>query len=134
MRLEVRLTLGDPTHITVTGQTPAPLRPDPWHDVLRGREDLLHRLARYQGYGRPDGVHVSDDDGLPGKLAGPFSRYGWPPATLTHKAQAARPAGREPLHRGGFHAAGRDLAHRHPHGQPRGALGDVEYGGADHHL
>ena len=58
--------------------------------MLQGRADLLQRVARYQGYGRPDGVHLSDEDGLPGQLAGTCSRYGWTPATLTHKTQAAR--------------------------------------------
>ena len=90
MSLDVRLTLGESPHITVTGQTTAPLRPDQLHDVLQGREDLVQRVERYQGYGRTDGVHLSDDDGLPGKLAGTFSRYGWRPATLTHKAQDAQ--------------------------------------------
>ena len=47
-------------------------------------------MERYQGFGRPDGLHLSDDDGRPGKLAGTFSRYGWPPATLTHRAQDAQ--------------------------------------------
>ena len=59
MSLEVRLTLDAPPHITVSGQTPAP--PHPWHDVQ-------------QGYGCPDGVHLSAADGLPGQLAGTCSR------------------------------------------------------------
>ena len=58
----------------------APLRPHHWHDVRRGREDLLQRVMPYQGYGRPDGVHLSAAAGLPGQLAGTCS---WTPATLT---------------------------------------------------
>lgn len=41
-----------------------------------------------QGYGRPNGVHLSDD-GLSGKLRETFDRSGWQPATLTHQAQDA---------------------------------------------
>ena len=48
MSLEVRLTLGDPTAITVSGQTPAPRRLDQLHDVLSGRADLLQRVMGQQ--------------------------------------------------------------------------------------
>ena len=89
MSLDVKLTLGKEPHITVSGQTLAPLRPDQLDDVLQGRDDLIQRVEHYQGYGRPDGVHLSDD-GLSGKLRGTFSHYGWQPATLTHTAQAAQ--------------------------------------------
>ena len=90
MSLDVQLTLGTDPHITVSGQTIAPLRPEQLDDVLQGRADLMQRVEHYQGYGRPDGVHLSDDDGLSGKLRGTFSHYGWKPATLTHTAQAAQ--------------------------------------------
>ncbi len=90
MSLDVKLTLGKDPHITVSGQTIASLRPDQLDDVLSGRDDLIQRVKHYQGYGSPDGVHLSDDDGLSGKLAGTFSHYGWQPATLTHTAQSAQ--------------------------------------------
>ena len=76
MSLEVRLTRGAPPRITVSGQTPAPMHPHPWHDVQQGREDLLQRVMHYQGCGRPAGVHLSAADGLPGQLAGTCSRNG----------------------------------------------------------
>ena len=90
MSLNVRLTLGEKPQITVSGQTIESLRGDQLGDVLAGRDDLIERVERYQGHGHPDGVHLSDDDDLSGKLKGTFSHYGWQPATLTHQAQAAR--------------------------------------------
>lgn len=89
MGLDVRLTLGEHPHIAVTGQTIEPLRGDQLGDLLCGRDDLVARVKRHQGHGSPDGVHLSDDDGLPHRLRGTFAKYGWQPATLTHRAQDA---------------------------------------------
>ena len=58
MSLDVKLTLGKEPHITVTGQTLAPLRGDQLNDVLQGRDDLIQRVKHYQGYGSPTGVHL----------------------------------------------------------------------------
>ena len=97
---------GDPSHITVSGQTTAPLGADQQNDGLRGREDLLQRVMQQLAYGRPNRVRLSNDDGLPVILADQLAE--------------------KPLPRGGFDAEGGDLAH--------GALGGVQYGGADRHL
>ena len=89
MSLDVRLTLGKKPQIAVSGRTIEILRADQLDDLLSGREDLIQRVMRNQGYGRPGGVHLSDTDGLPGNPGGAFARYGWQPATLTHQAQDA---------------------------------------------
>ena len=78
--------MGEPPTITVTGQTIEPLRGNQLDDVLSGRDDLIERVKHYQGYGTPDGIHLSAD-GLSGKRRGTFSHYVWQPATLTHQAQ-----------------------------------------------
>lgn len=70
MRLDVRLTLGEPPQIAVSGQIIEMLRAD----QLPGREDLIQRVIQHQGFGRPDGVHLSDADGLPGNPEGAFVR------------------------------------------------------------
>ena len=89
MSLDVRLTLGRKPQIAVSGRTIETLRADQLDDLLSGREDLIQRVMQNQGYGRPDGVYLSDADGLTGNLGGTFARYGWQPATLIHQAQNA---------------------------------------------
>ena len=90
MGLAVSVSLGEPPHITVAGQTVETLSAAQLDDLLGGRADLHARVRRRLGHGRPDGVHLSDADGLPDKLRGVFARHGWPPATLVHRAHDAR--------------------------------------------
>ena len=90
MSLSVHLQLGDKPTIKVEGQTIQPLRRDHLSDMLRGEGDPRERVEKLHGGRRVDGVHLSDDDQMPGKLRGTFAKYRWQPATLTHKAQHAR--------------------------------------------
>ena len=73
---------------SVRDRTIEPLRGNQLADILSGRNDLIERVKHYQGYGTPDGIHLSAD-GLSGKRRGTFSHYGRHPATLTHQAQEA---------------------------------------------
>lgn len=88
--LSVRLSLADPPAIYVEGKTIEPLHRDQLGDVLHGAGDLKKRVEGLHSCGRVDGVHLSDDDQLSGKLHGTFAKYGWQPARLTHEARAAR--------------------------------------------
>ena len=90
-QLSVSLNLGDNPTIEVQGQVIDKLRRDQLGDVLSGSTDLEKRVRKLRSHcGSPDGIHLSDDDGLPKKLKGTFAKYRWKPATLTLRAQAAR--------------------------------------------
>ena len=90
MGLTVKVLLGDDPSIEVKGTVIDTLRGDQLNEMLSGRPDLIDRVKKHHGWGNPDGVHLSDDDGLTGHLAGSFVRYGWKPATLVHRAKGAR--------------------------------------------
>lgn len=74
MNLDVRLTVGAPPQMAVSGQTIETLRADRLADGLSGRKDLIQRVMRHQGYGLPIGEHLSDADGLPENLVDAFVR------------------------------------------------------------
>ena len=85
--LRVRLSLGNHPSVEVSGQTIAVMRRDQLGEYLRGGEELKRRALKSLGANKCDGVHLSDDDGLPGHLRGTFAKYNWRPARLIHKAE-----------------------------------------------
>ena len=87
--LSVRLKLGKPPTIEVSGQTINVIKREQLDSLLHGYDDLEGRVRRYRP-GPLDGVHLSDQDGLPGNLRGTFSKYGWTPAQLHLQAKSAR--------------------------------------------
>ena len=90
MGLSVRLELGEKPKIHVDGQVIETLRRDQLSDLLRGEGDLRERVQALHGGRGVDGFHLSDNDQMPGNLAGTFAKYRWQPATVSHRAQEAR--------------------------------------------
>ena len=95
-QLSVRLDIGDVKNgvepsISVTGQTIDTLNRAQADELLPGgMGGLAGRVEGLHRCGRVDGVHLSDEDGVPGNLRGTFNQYNWRPATLTHRADGAR--------------------------------------------
>ena len=82
MSLKVRLELGDNPQIFVTGTIVEKLRREQLSDLLRGESDLMDRVRAKHHGARPDGIHLSDDDGVPHNLAGTMAKYGWNPGRV----------------------------------------------------
>ena len=82
MSLKVRLELGEHPQIHVTGTIVEKLRREQLSDLLRGESDLMDRIKAKHHGARPDGIHLSDDDGVPHNLAGTMAKYGWNPGRV----------------------------------------------------
>ena len=89
MSLKVRLELGDHPQIHVTGTIVEKLRREQLSDLLRGEGDLMDKVRNLHHGARPDGIHLSDEDGVPHNLAGTMSKYGWNPGrVVVHPGKA----------------------------------------------
>ena len=77
MSILVRLEPGDDPKIHVTGSIIETMKRDHLKDLLHGPHDLEERLRKRHHGARPDGIHLSEDDGVPGNLKGTFDEYGW---------------------------------------------------------
>ena len=82
MSLKVRLELGEHPQIHVTGTIVEKLRREQLSDLLRGEGDLMDRVRAKHNGARPDGIHLSDEDGVPHNLAGTMAKYGWNPGRV----------------------------------------------------
>ena len=90
MSFQVHITLGKDPHIEVEGTSIERLRRDQLSDVLRGESDLRDRIAKRHHGHKPDDFHLSDQDRVPGHLAGTMAKYRWKPAQMVVTAGHAR--------------------------------------------
>ena len=77
MSILVRLEPGDDPKIHVTGSIITTMKRSQLKDLLLGERDLEERIKRRHHGAKPDGIHLSEDDDVPGHLEGSFKKYGW---------------------------------------------------------
>ena len=88
--ISVRLNIDDPPTIDVSGQVIRSLNRLELDNLLKGGDNAWDRVHDHFNCKHLDGVHASNDDGLPSKLHGTFTKYGWTPVQHILKAKSAK--------------------------------------------